>query len=605
LRIVFVVHTFFPSWTAGTEVYTKSLARKVIDQGHEAFVVCYEPPAANDSFEGIRAWDTIWDGLPVHRISFCLKYGFFQLKDYFHREVEDLLLRYLSRIRPDVVHVTHAMYLTTASIWATKRLGLPVVSTTTDFWYVCPTYQLVQWDESLCRGPQPLTCLACVTDGEAGLPIRRLAAHKRLAPLLSPILTSLGWARIFRTNWLPGLLWLSERRSWMKKTLAQVDVLLAPTPNTARLITQNGLKPKEMRTSGFGLEAHLARVAEARPGDSVLRVGFIGTFRRSKGLHVLLAAMGRLPQDKVRLDVYGAIGRLPEYDQMVRGLAQGLENVFFRGTFPNEKLPDVFAGFDVLVIPSLWYENSPLVLLSAFALKTPVVASKVGSLADLVEHGKNGLLFEMGNAEDLANQLRKLAVEPELVNRLRAGIPEVRMIDENIDELLDVYARLARDYAGHVESIKRPISLPRAARWCAAVWRLFKRPASYAEFGDRLTLVHCKVNAFPQRELHFDYRWHAREVAPEWAVFVHLVDEHDDIQIQDDHQMFQYDQDPWGFITYRRKLCIGERHWGKSYRVRLGVWSPESKERLPVVRSRGMEMEMVASAVSLGVLEVL
>jgi len=585
-------------------VYTKSLARKVIEQGHEAFVVCYEPPPANEHFEGIRAWDTIWDGLTVHRISFCMRYGFFQRKDYFDGEIEDLLVRHFSRIRPDVVHVTHAMYLTTASIWAAKRLGLPVVSTTTDFWYICPTYQLVQWDESLCRGPQPLSCTACVTGGEAGLPVRRLAAPKWLAPVLSPILTSLGWARLLRKDWLPGLLWLSERRSWMKKTLEQVDVLLAPTQNTARLITLNGLKPKEMRASGFGLEAHLARAAEIRPGDSVIRIGYIGTFRRSKGLHVLLAAMSRLPPGKVRLDVYGAMGPFPDYDRMVSGLAEGLENVSFRGTFPNAKLPDVFAGFDVLVIPSLWYENSPLVLLSAFALKTPVVASNVGSLADLVEHGKNGLLFEMGNADDLARQLRKLAEEPELLNRLRAGIPEVRTIDENIGELLDIYARLTRAYAAHERRVQRPVSLPRAALRWTSVWKFFNSRASYAEFGDGLTLIRCKVNLSPERELGFDFRWHAEEVAPDWKVVIHLVDDRGDMQIQDDHQMCQYEQDPWGFIAYRRKISISERHRGKSYRVRLWVWRSESKARLPVVRSRGLEPEIPESAISLGVVEL-
>ncbi len=603
MRIVFVVHTFFPNWTAGTEVYTKSLARKVIDQGHEAFVVCYEPPAENESFEGIRAWDTIWDGLPVHRISFCMRYGFFQLKDYFRQEIEERLLNYFSRIRPDVVHVAHAMHLTTASIWAAKRLGLPVVSTATDFWYICPTYQLVKWDESLCRGPQPVTCLACVTGNATGVPLRRLAARKWLARVLSPILISLGRARIVRTDWLPSLIWLSERRSWMRKTLAQVDVLLAPTQNTARLIQLNGMKPKEMRTSGFGLETHLPRAAEARPCDSVLRVGYIGTFRRSKGLHVLLDAMGRLPPGKVRLDVYGAPGHFPEYDRLVRDLAEGLENVSFRGTFPNEKLPDVFAGFDVLAIPALWYENSPLVLLSAFALKTPVVASNVGSFADLVEHGKNGLLFEMGNAGDLARQLQKLAEDPEQVNRLRAGIPDVRTIDDNIGELLDIYARLTRDSAGRKRRVERASPLPHAARW-PSLWGLFKTPAFYAEFTDHLTLVQCKVNASLEGELHFDFRWHAREVAAEWAVFIHLVDENGHVPIQGDHQMFQYDQDPWGFISYRRKIRIGEPYRGKSYRIRLGVWSPESKARLPVVRNCGLEMETPESAVSLGVVEM-
>jgi glycosyltransferase involved in cell wall biosynthesis len=604
LRIVFVVHTFFPSWRAGTEVYAKSLARKVVDQGHEAFVVCYEPPAENESFEGIRAWDTIWDGLPVHRISFCKRHSCFHLKDYFHQEVEDRLLRYFSQIRPDVVHVVHAMHLTTASIWAAKRLGLPVVSTATDFWYICPTYQLVKWDESLCRGPQPLTCMACVTAGDGGIPLRRLAARKWLARVLSPILTLLGQTRIFRTNWLPVLLWLSERRSWMKKTLSQVDVLLAPTANTARLITLNGLKPSEMRTSGFGLEAHLRRVAEAPPYDSVLRVGYVGTFRRSKGLHVLLEAMSRLPPGKVRLDVYGSPGPFPEYDRMVRGLAEGLENVSFRGTFPNEKLPDVFAGFDVLAIPSLWYENSPLVLLSAFALRIPVVASNVGSLADLIEHGKSGLLFEMGNADDLARQLRKLAEEPEQVKRLRAGIPEVRTIDDNIDELLDVYARLTRDFAGRQQNVGRPISLPRSALWWGSLWTFLRTPASCAQFKDHLTLLRCEVNILRERELCLDFRWHAREVSPDWVVFIHLMDENGDTRIQGDHQMFEYDQDPWGFIAYRLTIRIAECHRGKSYRVRLGVWSPEAKARLPVVRSRGLEVETAECAVSLGVVQM-
>jgi glycosyltransferase involved in cell wall biosynthesis len=604
LRIVFVVHTFFPNWRAGTEVYAKSLARKVIDRGHEASIVCYEPPAKDESFEGIRASDTIWDGLPVHRISFCKQHSSFHLKDYFHQVVEDRLFQHFSRIRPDVVHVVHAMHLTTASIWAAKRLGLPIVATTTDFWYVCPTYQLVKWDESLCRGPQPLTCLACVTAGTAGNPLRRLAARKGLARVLSPVLTRLGRARMFRADWLPSLLWLSERRSWMKKTLSQVDVLLAPTANTARLITLNGLKPSEMRISSFGMEGHLRRAVEAPQCDSVLRVGYVGTFRRSKGLHVLLEAMGRVPPGKVHLDVYGSPGSFPEYDRIVHGLAEGLDNVSFLGTFPNEKLADVFAGLDVLAIPSLWYENSPLVLLSAFALKVPVIASNVGSLADLVEHGKSGLLFEMGNADDLARQLGKLAEKPQQVKHLKTGIPEVRTIDDNIDELLDIYARLTRDLAGRQRSGGHPISLPQAARRWGTLWKFLKRTAIRTQFKDRLTLLRCEVSVPGEKEVCFDFRWHAREISPEWVVFIHLVDENNETQIQGDHEMLKYDQDPWGFISYRLRIYVAERHRGKRYRVRLGVWSRESKARLGVVRSRGLEMETADCAVSLGLVQM-
>ena len=149
MRIALVVHTFFPNWRAGTEVYARSLARKAIERGHEVFVLCYEPPEANDPFDGIRAWDTMFEGLPVHRISFYKHYEFFHLKEYFNREIEDHISRYFSKLLPDVVHVMHAMHLSTASIWAAKKLNLPVVATATDFWYVCPTFQLVKWDDSL------------------------------------------------------------------------------------------------------------------------------------------------------------------------------------------------------------------------------------------------------------------------------------------------------------------------------------------------------------------------------------------------------------------------------------------------------------------------
>ena len=360
-----------------------------------------------------------------------------------------------------------------------------------------------------------------------------------------------------------------------------------------------------MRTAGFGLDAHLRRGEETRPCDSVLRVGYVGTFRRSKGLHVLLEAMRHLPASKARLDVYGSPGYFPDYDQMVHRLAEKLDNVSFQGTFPNEKLPDVFAGFDVLVIPSLWYENSPLVLLSAFALKTPVVASNVGSLADLVEDGKSGLLFQMGNADDLARQLLKLVEDPAELRRLRGGIPEVRTIDENIDELLDVYTRLARDFAGHKRGVERPNSLPRTARWWGSFWGFLKSSNFGVRFTDKLTLLRCHVNAPRARELCFDFLWHAWEVAPGWVVFIHLQDENGVTQIQADHQIFQYDQDPWGFVTYRLNICTEERHRGKTYRVRLGVWNGEAKMRLSVMRSRGLEMDTsTESAVSLGVVEM-
>ena len=97
---------------------------------------------------------------------------------------------------------------------------------------------------------------------------------------------------------------------------------------------------------------------------------------------------------------------------------------------------------DALVVPSRWYENTPLVVYSAFAAGTPVVATDLGGLSEVVKHGENGLLFELENVEDLERQLRRLGEEPGLLDELRDGIGHVKTVEENVTELEELYAEL-------------------------------------------------------------------------------------------------------------------------------------------------------------------
>ena len=600
-----MVHTFFPNWHAGTEVYARSLARKVVESGHQALIVCYEPPSPDDPFEGIRVIDTVYEGLPVFRISFHKQHESAHLTDYYDPDVEEHLFRYLSAAKPDVVHVVHAMHLTTASVWAAKRLSLPVVATATDFWFICPTFQLVKWDESLCRGPDALSCLACTTPGMPGAWLRRLTANSVLSSILSTVASALAAVAPFRPPWLASMLWLSHRRRWMKETLAQADVLIAPTANTARLLAEAGFKPAEMKESTFGLESHALRPAPRQKHGHVLRVGYVGTFRQSKGVHILLQAMRQLPPDRVQLAVYGSPGHFPEYDGRLRELAAGLENISFRGTFPNEKLPEVFAGFDVLAIPSLWHENSPLVLLSAFALKTPVVASRVGSLAELVVHGRNGLLFTMGDAGSLAQQLRILIGDPELLERLRAGMPAVKTMDENAGEMLAIYSRLQGDYSANPRAeSRRPGYLPYAPLAWGRILKSLRRARFGASFGDALTLLRCDRRVHLGRQITFDFEWHAADVDPDWIVFLHFLDESGATRMQGDHRLCVHRQDPWGFVMYSYGVPIAEEHLGATYQLQLGVWSPARKMRLPVSGGRSLELDQNGCTVLLGPVEM-
>jgi hypothetical protein len=180
------------------------------------------------------------------------------------------------------------------------------------------------------------------------------------------------------------LIWLSMRRTWMKKAVSQVDVLLVPTPNTANLLGRTGHRHAVHLWFWTGKTFHVTR-AEA---DSVIKLGYIGTFRQSKG-SMCCEAMRQLPAGSAT-QIYGKVDTFPNTTRAVR-TGQGARQHYFFGTFRTRSCLN-FRGLRSLVISAIWYENSPLVLLSPL-LKSPG-RRWVGGLADR-SSGKNGLLFEM------------------------------------------------------------------------------------------------------------------------------------------------------------------------------------------------------------------
>ena len=102
-------------------------------------------------------------------------------------------------------------------------------------------------------------------------------------------------------------------------------------------------------------------------------------------------------------------------------------------------MTQVYAGIDVLVVPSIWYENSPNVILEAFAHQTPVIASDLGGMAELVDDQKTGLLFVPNDAVDLARKLETLLNDPGLLTRLQGNIVSPETLETEMAELLLVY----------------------------------------------------------------------------------------------------------------------------------------------------------------------
>jgi glycosyltransferase involved in cell wall biosynthesis len=154
----------------------------------------------------------------------------------------------------------------------------------------------------------------------------------------------------------------------------------------------------------------------------------------SKAPHILLEAVARLPRGSVSVDLFGAYSPYhgdDRYRAQLEPLLQG-EGIRAHGAIAHEQVADGLASIDVLVVPSIWPENAPLVIQEAFLAGIPVVASRIGGIPDMVAEGQSGLLFRAGDIEDLSRTLIRFLDEPGLLDALRAGIPPVRSIEEDV-----------------------------------------------------------------------------------------------------------------------------------------------------------------------------
>jgi glycosyltransferase involved in cell wall biosynthesis len=122
-----------------------------------------------------------------------------------------------------------------------------------------------------------------------------------------------------------------------------------------------------------------------------------------------------------------------------------LEGVSWAGHFAGSQVWDVLAEIDVLVIPSRWVENSPNSILEAQAVGVPIVGTNLGGIAELVTHERNGLLFIIDDANDLARQMQRLLDEPQLIARLRFSPLAFRSVEEELGQIAALYQELVED----------------------------------------------------------------------------------------------------------------------------------------------------------------
>jgi glycosyltransferase involved in cell wall biosynthesis len=413
MTVAFFVHCFFPSHFYGTETYTLELAKHYRSMGIDVRVITAifpGEPAASDlvthyEFQGMPVTCIDKNRLPNTRV-----------KDtYYQPDMRPVLAQVLRDVRPDVVHVTHLINHTAALLEVTQELGIPTYATFTDFFGFCFNNKLEAADGSLCAGPSPSrsNCIACyLKDRSHHGDARRLlrwAAHPDRVIWLARGANLARKFPPFRGGPLDGLCEDLARRP---ETLLHLYSAVRGAATASQFLRtsyeRNGFA-MPISSIPFGVEIERHPKPE-RPAGQRPVVGFIGQIARHKGTDILIEAFTRLPRGAAELHIYGPADQEPAYMSRLQALA-GDAPIQFRGTFPKEQMREVMDTLDLLVIPSRWYENSPLVLLNALATHTPVVVSDVAGMTEFLDEGRNGFSFQRGSVDGLERVLSELLLD--------------------------------------------------------------------------------------------------------------------------------------------------------------------------------------------------
>lgn len=399
--ILHIIHGFPPHYMAGSEIYTHTIAKEQAKE-HQVFVFSRIESPLKPRY---RVEKEVTDNMTIIRINNPETRGSF-LNKYIDKSVDAAFAQILDEIQPDILHIGHLSHLSSNLVAVAKARELPIVFTLHDFWLLCQRGQLITRDLTHCNGPSDTGCAECF-QGYLELADAKAEVRKRNAHLI--------------------------------RMARMLDLFIAPSRFLEGIFLKAGFPRDRIIYSDYGFDTRLFANFKRTPSNH-LRVGYIGRCTVTKGLHVLIKAFNKLEAVDVELKIYCQYNELTPYlEEMIKN-----PQIHMMGPFHHDHIATVLSELDALVVPSLWYENSPLVIHEAALAKIPVIASNLGGMAEYVQHNYNGLLFEVGNAKDLANQIQRLIEDRELCERLGKNGVKVKRVEDHVSELVELYEHLKR-----------------------------------------------------------------------------------------------------------------------------------------------------------------
>ncbi len=423
MRILLVVHNFLPEWVSGTEAYVWNLAQ-TFSKEHDVLVITRTKDREYQQYETFRTQQgKVQVAWIANDYQDLVSFEMF----YKNAVIDRIFLRILEEFQPDIIHFHHLLNLSLGCIDIGKTLGIPMVMTLHDYWYMCPRIQRIRPQElQVCPEINEQTCAQCISNWTHGLDRIHWQNYRVSSLLLSQQVQD-----------------IQKRNQYIRQQLSKLDKLICPSNFLLQEYHHFGIPREKLIFLEYGIAVPSELVRQKKTIYHPIHFGYIATLIPTKGVHVLLEAFSRLPEGSAELHLYGpdcGYEYHASYDKEIRAYAEKRKDIFFHGEYHPSELPQVFGNIDVLIVPSIWYENSPLVIQEALAIGVPVIGSRVGGIPEKIREGENGFLFEPGNVQELVHHLEYF-----LNKSVQLGVvsQQAKPIEEHTKELAKLYRELA------------------------------------------------------------------------------------------------------------------------------------------------------------------
>jgi glycosyltransferase involved in cell wall biosynthesis len=397
-----VTNYFLSTFVGGAEVSIYNSALGLREAGHEVRIL-----GVNTRGDQRVDREFSVDGLAVHEVNRARWWKNRILQTY-DPAVATALREEITRFHPDVIHTHNLSGASLAPFRVAAQVGIPLVATLHDHWLLCANNMLMRRDYSLCS-PAASGCNECFREYDywAPIPQRR---------------------KVFR--------WLAR----------QVHTFISPSQSLIDLHILGGYEQNRFRLLRHGLHPLSRPLGGSRPVISPLHFGaktivFVAALVASKGVEVLARALPRLIEGIPNFRLVVA-GRGPaKHEEQLRSFG---EHVTLLGSVPRSHVVDVFAGAGLTVLPSIYCDNSPISICESVMVGTPVLATRIGGIPELIVEGETGYLCEPNNPNELAEaaiaHFNRPIAERRAMRRTCMIYGEREFaVERHISQLVDIY----------------------------------------------------------------------------------------------------------------------------------------------------------------------